>query len=104
MLQALLEAGANDFSGLSFGLQDPRPVEDEARRAAIADARAKAELYAEAAGVTLGPIRSITEGGMSGPMPMDAPMMLEARSAMPVAAGETMVRANVQVVWTLASE
>lgn len=104
VLQALLEAGANDFSGLSFGLQDPRPVEDEARRAAIADARAKAELYAEAAGVTLGPIRSITEGGMSGPMPMDAPMMLEARSAMPVAAGETMVRTNVQVVWTLASE
>lgn len=105
VLQLLLEAGANDFSGLSFGLQDPRPVEDEARRAAIADARAKAELYAEAAGVTLGPIRSITEGGTSGPMPMDAPMMLEARgAAVPVAAGETMVRAHVQVVWSLREE
>lgn len=104
VLQALLEAGANEFSGLSFGLQDPRPVEDEARRAAVADARAKAELYAEAAGVTLGPIRTINEGGMRGPMPMDAPMMLEARGKVPVAAGETVVQANVQIVWTLASE
>ncbi|MBN7784559.1 SIMPL domain-containing protein [Ponticoccus gilvus] len=104
VLQALLEAGANDFSGLSFGLQDPRPVEDEARRAAVADARAKAELYAEAAGVELGPIRSITEGGMSGPMPMSAPMMFEARGKMPVAAGETMVQSNVQVIWSIVSE
>lgn len=106
VLQALLDEGANDFSGLSFGLQEPRPYEDEARRQAVQDARARAELYAGAAGVTLGPIRSISEGGTEGgPNPMmGMARMAASPEAMPVTAGETEVRADVTVVWEIAEE
>lgn len=103
VLDRVLEAGANDFGGLSFGLQEPRPQEDDARRRAVADARAQAELLAEAAGVTLGPVLLIVEdpapGG--GPMPYfraDSAMMAE---AVPVAEGEIDVLRRVRVEWAI---
>ncbi len=101
LLDSLFEDGANSFSGLSFGLQDPRPALDDARRKAVADARAKAELYAEAAGVSLGRVVSISEeGGGAPPMPM---YRMEAAMAdsVPVAAGELAITARVTVVWEI---
>jgi hypothetical protein len=101
VMQSVLDEGANRMASLRFGLQEPRPVEDEARRAAVADARAKAELYAEAAGVRLGAIESISEAGNGGggPQPMFA---MEAARSVPVEAGSTTVTARVTIVWTLA--
>lgn len=100
VLDAAIEDGANTLNGLSFGLQDQRPVEDQARKAAVADALARAKLLAEAAGEKLGPIVSITEGGgYQAPMPMMTKM--ERDSAVPVAAGEIGVSASVTVVWQL---
>lgn len=99
ILEAALQDGANRMNGLQFGLSEPRPLEDEARRAAVADALAKAQLYAEAAGVTLGPILSISEGGIAGPQPG---MIMAARAeAVPIAAGETGISATVQMVFAL---
>mgnify|MGYP000732865784 CR=1 FL=1 len=43
-LDAAVADGANALNGLSFGLQDPRPRQDEARRKAVADAIAKAKV------------------------------------------------------------
>ena len=60
VLDAVLDDGANRFSGLRFGMQDPQPMEDAARQDAIRDALRKARLYADAAGVPLGPILSIS--------------------------------------------
>ncbi|SFA97620.1 hypothetical protein SAMN05421688_2019 [Poseidonocella pacifica] len=101
VLQSLLEDGANEFEGLTFGLQDPRPLMDEARRLAISDARARAHLYAQAAGVELSEIREISE--MDGRMPQ--PQMMEMASArmgdMAVAAGELSMTAEVQIVYGL---
>lgn len=99
VLAAVLEDGANSLGGLRFSVADPDPLLDEARRAAVADARAKAELYAEAAGVTLGPLLSIDERGAVGGPPM--PMAEMRMSAVPVAAGETGYGAEVQMVWEL---
>ncbi|MBS0125176.1 SIMPL domain-containing protein [Thetidibacter halocola] len=104
VLDAVLEDGANRFSGLGFGLQDPAPLEDEARRAAVADALARARLYAEAAGVDLGPILSINESGGVRPMPMDAPMFAARAEAVPVAAGETGLSASVTIVFALGTD
>lgn len=102
VLDSALKAGGNTFAGLSFGLQDPRPAEDEARRLAVADARAVAELLADAAGVGLGPVRLITEdAGGGGPMPYfraDAAMMAE---AVPVAEGEIDVVRRVRIEWAI---
>jgi uncharacterized protein len=101
VLDAAIGQGANTFNGISFGLADPAPAMNEARRRAVADAMARAELLAGAAGVPLGPVLSITEGGASGwPAPayrMDA----AAASPVPVAAGQVSTQASVTMVFSL---
>ena len=101
-LDAVVQDGANQMNGLTFDLQDRKPVLDEARRAAVADAADKAGLYAGAAGVTLGPIRTLTEGGTGGGMPQ--PMMrmaMDAAESVPVATGQITITADVTVTYGL---
>ncbi|WP_372836944.1 SIMPL domain-containing protein [Puniceibacterium confluentis] len=101
VLGAVLGDGANRLGGLSFGLKNPEPLLDIARRDAVADAMARAKVYAEAAGVTLGPVLSISEGGTSIPRPE---MMMEMRvsdASVPVAAGETGLTAAVSMVFAI---
>jgi uncharacterized protein YggE len=101
VLDAVVSDGANTLGGVTFGLQNPDPVTDEARKAAVADARHKAELYAAAAGVTLGQIQSISEQtGYSQPVPM-AEASFKAASPVPVQAGEVDVTADVTIVWQI---
>jgi uncharacterized protein YggE len=101
VLDAAVKDGANTLNGLSFGLADERPLQDQARVLAVADAKARASLLAEAAGVTLGPILSITEGGSyQPPQPM---FRMAAESAAPPVSGGTLdISASVTMVWTLA--
>ncbi len=102
ILDQSVRDGANTFNGLSFGLIEPQPVLDEARRRAVVDARRKAELYAEAAGVTLGPILLLTEsGGMSPPQPMMRMAAAEMADAVPIAQGEVSLTASVSITWQL---
>lgn len=99
VLEAVLQDGANRLSGLTFGLQEPGPVMDEARRDAVADAMSKARVLAEAAGVTLGPVVSISEqGGGYAPQPM---MEMARVSSVPVASGESVANARVTMVFSL---
>lgn len=106
VLSAVVDAGANQINGLSFGIDDDAALRDEARREAMADARRIGELYAEAAGVRLERILGITEGfSISPPIPM--PMMrmeaMDAASApVPIQRGETSVSAQVSVTWEIA--
>jgi uncharacterized protein YggE len=76
---------------------------DEARKRAVADALDRARLYADAAGVTLGPLVSLSEGGAyQQPQPMfrrDAAM----ESAVPVAGGEVGIVASVSVTFEIAN-
>ena len=98
MIDALAGAGANRLYGVSFDVSDPRPAVDAARREAVADARAKAELYAEAAGVVLGPVVTISENtGMGTPQPFRAKAAMDA--APPVAEGTVTLSADVEVVF-----
>lgn len=102
ILDRVVGLGANTFSGLRFGLQQPEPAEDDARRAAVADAMRKARLYAEAAGIELGHVLSISESGGYAPQPL----MLEAAAMrsmgdVPVEAGEVSVNASVTMVFLL---
>lgn len=104
VLDAVVRDGADRFSGLSFGLADPGPAQDAARRAAVADAMHRAALYAAAAGVKLGDLRSLSDaGGSGGPLPMQraAPMAFKAE-AVPVAQGEIDVTAQVRMVFSIA--
>jgi uncharacterized protein YggE len=99
-LDALVAAGANQMNGLNFSIKDPAPLLARARADAVADAKLRAQQYAAAAGVTLGPIRSISEGGAEPPRPMYRVMAMAAAPA-PIAAGEESINANVTIVWEI---
>jgi hypothetical protein len=100
-LDALVTAGANQMNGISFSIRDTAVMLRKAREAAIADAKDRAETYARATGVTLGPIQSIGESGGSGPVPMFKAVRMMAAAPVPVAAGEESVAADVSVVWEI---
>jgi uncharacterized protein YggE len=100
VLDALVSAGANSISGPSFDITNPNTLLDQARDAAVADALAKASRYAAAAGVELGEILSIEEGGSyAPPRPM---MRAEAMAAsVPIEPGQTELSASVTVVFEI---
>ncbi len=103
-IDTLVSAGANQVSGPSFQLDNPDVASDEARIEAMKKARARAELYARAAGLSVKRILTISESGGYAPQPMvmfaraDAMM---AKAPSPVAAGEVQVGANVTVTFEL---
>jgi uncharacterized protein len=101
VLDAALAAGGNAASGLSFAIGDPAPLRARAREDAVADARRRAEALARAAGVTLGPVLSISEGASAGPRPMAARMMAMSAGP-PVEAGELAESAQVEIVYEIA--
>lgn len=104
VLDALVQAGSNQVSGISFGIDDPTGVLNQARNRAVADARSRANLYAQAAGVRVGKVLTISEQSIQMPRPqmMANTFMAEARSAsVPVATGEQQLQASVDVVFAL---
>jgi len=101
-LDALVAAGANQMNGISFSIQNPAPVLERARAEAVADARTRAETYAKAAGVNLGTIMSISEGGGEAPRPVMYRMAAAmAPAPPPIAAGEQTISADVAMVWEI---
>ena len=101
VLDASIADGANTMNGITFELSTPRPAQDEARKAAVADARARADLLVVAGGGTLGKIVSITENsGYGAPMPM---FRAEASAGpVPVASGQIGLAASVTVTYEFA--
>jgi uncharacterized protein len=61
ILDAAIEAGANNIYGIDFALDDPSTVEADARSAAVEDAKTKAEELAQLNGLTLGNVVSVSE-------------------------------------------
>ena len=101
VLDAAVADGANSLNGLYFSLQDSRGAEDEARRKAVADALSRADLLAQAAGSKLGPVLSITEGGMASPLPGPMYRMDAAAAPVPVEAGTVGVTSSVTMVFQI---
>jgi uncharacterized protein YggE len=99
ILDKAISAGANEMSGIEFIVTEQSKLLDQARDEAIADARRKAMLYAQAAGAKLGPVVSIVEEGATSP---PRPPMATLRVAVPVAPGERELRAVVSVSYELA--
>lgn len=104
VLDALVASGANQVNGPSFEIDQPEAVYDEARKAALKQAQARAQMYAESLGLKVRRIVSISEGGgFQPPMPvMMKAMAMDARAeSAPVAPGETTLAANLDVVFEL---
>jgi len=99
VIDTLVGAGANEIGGINFMVSQASKLLDDARTQAVADARRKAEIYAKAAGVTLGAPLSISEAGAPGPVfrsKMAAPM-----AATPIAQGEETLSVTVNVSWAI---
>jgi uncharacterized protein len=105
LLDKVVQAGSNQINGIGFEVSEPAAALDEARKLATADATRKAKIYAEAMGVSLGPVMSISEGGnVPPPMPMarGKVMMADAAAApVPVAAGEQTLSVDVNITWEI---
>lgn len=102
ILDKVVSLGANQIGSIAFGVSEPEALKDEARKQAMRNAIANAQLYAETAGVELGPVLTIAEedGGYvpryeatAAPMAMD--------KAVPIEAGTTTVEVRLRVTWEL---
>jgi uncharacterized protein len=101
VIDTLVSAGANDIGGINFTVSNASKLLDEAREQALADARRKAEIYAMAAGVTLGAPLSISEEGSPGPTPFRARVAAGMAVSAPVAQGEETLSVTVSVSWAI---
>jgi uncharacterized protein YggE len=103
-LDSLVSAGGNTFSGISFAIDEDDEVRNEARRLAVAAAFDKAKLYATAAGLKVGRIVTMAEGGDYSPQPM-AMMSMRKEAAMdastPISGGEVGYTARVNIQFEL---
>ena len=102
VIDVTLTAGATSMDALSFRLADPRPAEREARRQAMAEARSRADVLAEAAGVTVQGVSDIVEGQPvrpPGPVAKAQRMALAADAGTPVEAGTLEVAVTVSVTY-----
>ena len=102
ILDKVVSLGANEIGAISFGVSEPEELKDEARKQAMRNALANAELYAAAAGVALGPVLTITEeestfqpryAAGAAPMEMSKPA--------PIEAGTATVEVRLNVTWEL---
>lgn len=105
-LDNLIGQGGNQLNGVSFSIDKADDALDDARREAMRKARARADLYAQAAGLRVTRIVSISEGGGFQPIPMPMPMMARAMAdaaapPTPVSAGEVSLSASVTVLFEL---
>lgn len=104
VLTAAVQAGANSVNNISFDVEDKTQALSEARKAAVANARAQAEELAEAAGVELGPIQTISVYG-GAPMPVyegkgiGGAVALD--SSVPVSPGQLILSVDVNIVYSI---
>lgn len=99
LLDTLVRAGANRIDGVVFGLADPESVLATLRAEAVRDAMDRAAAYAAAAGVTLGPVMTITDRTDDGPAPMSR--MLAADAGVPVAPGSLTLSDRVTMTFAI---
>ncbi|BCP54557.1 SIMPL domain-containing protein [Kaistia sp. 32K] len=101
LLDKVVSAGANRVTGIDFDIDKAGALRDEAMKAAIAEARRKAVLMAEAAGVALGPIQSVQTSEGGGVPIFRAQMAMKADVSTPVMGGEQQISANATIVYII---
>ena len=103
IIDAAVAAGANQVGGVSFSLADPSAATAQARTAAVADAKQRAQALAQAAGVILGAPLAITELSAPGPIPFAAAAPATGGASTPIQPGTTQVEVDVQATFAIGS-
>jgi uncharacterized protein YggE len=97
LVDAAVRAGANNVDGPNLDTSDKASLYDQALKQALVDAKGKAQAIADAAGLTLGSMLKVQEGGNPAPLPMFA--HATAARAVPIEAGTQQIQASVSVTW-----
>ncbi len=104
ILDALVREGANQINGPSLTLDKPQGAYDEARMKAIANGRARADVYARALGMRVVRLLSVSESGSVNPSPIVVTGMrasMEGAADTQIEAGEQNVQVNVSMSFEL---
>jgi hypothetical protein len=103
ILDRVVSLGANQIDSIEFGVDEPEALKDEARKLALKNVADNAKLYAEAAGVGLGPILTISEEESAYyPRAVPAAARMDAmKEAVPIEAGTASVEVRVRVTWEI---
>ncbi|MBC8020623.1 MAG: SIMPL domain-containing protein [Methyloceanibacter sp.] len=102
VLDKVVSLGANQIDSIEFGVEEPEALKDEARKLALKNVTDNAKLYAEAAGVGLGQILTISEEESSyQPRYAQAARAMEMAKDVPIEAGTASVEVRVRVTWEL---
>jgi uncharacterized protein YggE len=96
IVDAAVGAGANGVSGPSLDVADQSTLYRDALHKAIDDAKLKAQSLADAAGLSLGAVQSISEGGSASPVPMTDKM---SAAGAPIEAGTQQIQASATVTY-----
>jgi uncharacterized protein len=104
MLDAVVQNGANTINSIQFDALDKTKATSEARKLAVQDAHNQAQELADAAGVKLGQLTSLSVFMSSGPMPaFQAKGGASANSAsqVPVSAGQLIITMDANMVYEI---
>jgi uncharacterized protein len=101
ILDAASSAGANEVYGPMLSRSDEDDLQAKALRGAVEDARKKAEVLAEAAGVQLGRVTALIEGSSGGPQPYYEGAMRLAKTDAPIEPGTQDSQATVTVTFAI---
>jgi uncharacterized protein YggE len=102
VVDGTLGAGVTSLDGLTFRVADPAPAEREARVRAMAEARSRADVLAESAGLIIEGVAEVVEGSPPRPpipFPKAERMAMAADVSTPVEAGELVVSVTVTVTY-----
>lgn len=105
VISEVVKFGSNSLGNIRFDVSNRQELMDEARVKAVQDAKRKAEIYTKAAGVSLGKVLAISEGGAR-----QQPRRFKAASRSlavadaapaPVSGGETTISVRVNMTWEI---
>lgn len=104
IVAAVTNAGANSVHGISFAVKDTDALEQQARKAAMEDARRRAQSLAELAGVQLGDILTISTssgGGYPSPMMARQSMAIDAAPAPGISPGQLSYSVQIHATFAI---
>jgi uncharacterized protein YggE len=106
ILDAAVQHGANQIGAISFDIQNKDALLDNARQEAINDAKRKAEKAAQAAGLKLGRVLSLSETvqhALPRPMVGNGTSFRAAGAPVPIEAGEQSLGSHIEMTWEIAN-